>query len=416
MSLLFQLRTFCAALLCAAAGLASAPATAVTLEQAMSSADQTAPALRAQLLATQAAREDASAAGKLPDPRLVLGLQNLPIQGEDRGRLGADGMTMQMVGLMQEVPNRARRNAEVAMAGAAVELSEAEYRVRQLEVRLATAEAWLEVHQREQQLALFDELYEQNRLLEAAVQARLAGGQGSLAEQPVARMERLLLDDRRDRLSSDLAVARAELRSWIGELADQPTAGDWPSWPVSVERYRARIPEQPTLALYEPMGRERQASVNLAQADKRPDWSWEVGYQRRASGFNDMVSMQVTVGLPVFPGSRQNRRLAAREFELANVEQDREAARLRLVQQLEAMVAEHQRTERALERTVHSIEPLAAERAELALADYRAGRGTLDALVSARQGHIETRLEQIERTAALALSRARLELTFGDQP
>lgn len=409
------LRPLGAALLCIMVGTAM-PVSAVTLEQALSSANQTAPALRAQRLAAQAAREDASAAGQLPDPRLVLGLQNLPIEGEDRGHLGADGMTMQMVGLMQEVPNRAKRTAERAMAGAAVDLSEAEYRVRRLDVRLATAEAWLEVHQREQQLELFDELYEQNRLLDAAVKARLAGGQGALAERPVASMERLLLDDRRDQLSSDLAVARTELRSWIGALAYQPTEGEWPHWPVSSERYRARLADQPTLALYEPMSRERQASVNLAQANKRPDWSWELAYQRRAAGFNDMLSMQVSVGLPVFPGSRQNRRLAAREYELANVEQDREAARLRLVQQLDSMLAEHQRLERTLELNLERLEPLAGERAELALADYRAGRGTLDSLISARREHIEIRLEQIGRTAALAISRARLELTFGDQP
>lgn len=391
-------------------------AAALTFEEALITAEQLSPGLQAQALSTRASREDSLAAGKLPDPRLVLGVQNLPVQGDDRGQLNADGMTMQMVGLMQEVPNRSRRAAEVAMAEAVTERSEAEFRLKRQEVRLAAAEAWLQVYKLEQQLKQFEPLYEQNKVLDATIDARIRAGQGVLADKPVAALERLMLDDRREQLLSELAQARAELRSWLGDEAAQPTDGPWPEWSIDPDRYRALLADQPELAMYRPLGRERQVSVALAAADKRPDWSWELAYQRRAAGLDDMVSVQVSVGLPVFPGSRQNRRLAAREMELSGLEYEREVMHRQLISELESSLAEHNRSARSLERIRQSQLPLAAERAELAFADYRGGRGTLDALVAARTQHIEARLDEIERTTALAISSARLQLRFGEQP
>ncbi len=394
----------------------SMQATALTFEEALATAEQTSPGLQSQSLTASAAREDSLAAGKLPDPRLVLGLQNLPVQGNDRGQLNADGMTMQMVGVMQEVPNRSRRAAERALAEASIERSEAEYRVMRLNVRLATADAWLQVHKLEQQLAQFEALFEQNRVLAAAVDARIRAGQGMLADRPVAALERLMLDDRQDQLRSELAQARATLRNWTGDAAGQPTSGSWPQWRVAASDYWAQLNGQPALALYEPLGRERQASVALAAADKRPDWSWELAYQRRAAGLNDMMSVQVSVGLPVFPGARQNRRLAARELEVTGLAYERELILRELASELESALAERERAERALERIRGGQLPLAAERADLAFADYRGGRGTLEALVSARSQHIEARLDEIQRTAAVAASHARLQLNFGEQP
>lgn len=391
-------------------------AAALTFEEALSTAEQTSPGLKAQSLSTRASREDSLAAGKLPDPRLVLGLQNLPVQGDNRGQINADGMTMQMVGLMQEVPNRSRRAAELALAEASTERSEAEYRLMRLNVRLATADAWLQVHKIERQLAQFGALFEQNRVLAAAVDARIRAGQGMLADRPVAALERLMLDDRQDQLHSDLAQARATLRSWAGDAAGQPTSGSWPQWHVDASLYRAQLNQQPALALYQPLGRERQAGVALAAADKRPDWSWELAYQRRAAGLNDMMSVQVSIGLPVFPGARQNRRLAARELEVTGLAYERELILRELIRELESALAERERAERALERIRGGQLPLAAERAELAFADYRGGRGSLEALVSARSQHIEARLDEIERTAAVAVSHARLQLNFGEQP
>jgi outer membrane protein TolC len=102
------------------------------------------PSLQARQEQASAARSAVIPAGELPDPRLNLGVQNLPIEGTDRWSMNRDFMTMQ-VGLSQEVPNRDKRKARET-AQATVERADAEALFERLKVRAATAQAWVAVH------------------------------------------------------------------------------------------------------------------------------------------------------------------------------------------------------------------------------------------------------------------------------
>ncbi len=134
-------------------------ASALTLDQALSLAEQDAPSLEAQAANVQAARSAAIPAGELPDPKLKLGLQNLPIEGDARWQVGQEAMTMQMVGVMQDVPNRAKRRARVEAAQARVALADAQQTIERLSVRQKTAEAWIVGFAVQQKLSLFQQLY-----------------------------------------------------------------------------------------------------------------------------------------------------------------------------------------------------------------------------------------------------------------
>lgn len=113
-------------------------------EEALRIAERSLDDLAAQSAGVDAARSAARAAGRLPDPKLAFGIDNLPATGPDQWRLDRDFMTMRKVGLMQDFPNGARRHAEVAAAGAAVDEAEAQRRVRLLAVRTGAALAWLD--------------------------------------------------------------------------------------------------------------------------------------------------------------------------------------------------------------------------------------------------------------------------------
>src|SRR3546814_3954145 len=111
-------------------------------------------------------------------------------------------MTMQMVGVMQDVPNRAKRRARVEAAQASVALANAQQTVERLGVRQATAEAWIASFAVEQKLSLFKQLYSENQLLSRAVQARIAGGRSEehTSELPVTNAHlvcRLLLEKKK---------------------------------------------------------------------------------------------------------------------------------------------------------------------------------------------------------------------------
>src|SRR2546423_3263734 len=97
--------------LCAALALAALSARAQTLplQEAQRRALERSRQLVAQDSAVRSSREMAVAAGQLPDPVLKAGIDNLPINGEDRFSLTRDFMTMRRIGVMQELTRGQKR-------------------------------------------------------------------------------------------------------------------------------------------------------------------------------------------------------------------------------------------------------------------------------------------------------------------
>jgi cobalt-zinc-cadmium efflux system outer membrane protein len=392
--------------------LLSQPAAALTLNEALRQAEREAPSLTAQTAQVEAARSSAIPAGALPDPKLLLGLQNVPIEGDNRGRFDREPMTMQMIGVMQEVPNRAKRRARVEVAEAVVERATLAQQVELLKVRRETALAWISARAVEEKLALFKTLYGENRLLDKAVRARLAGGRGQAADSIAPKQEAALLAEQEDLLLQSQAQQRAALRRWIGSRADEPLSGPLPNWPVDAQHYRHNLQRHPELALFEPMTDEAQAEIRQAVADKQPDWSWQLAYQKRDEAFGDMLSVQFSVDLPLFVGTRQNPRIAAKQAKLNQLEAEREAAEREHAQQLSDDLADYQRLDRALRRSQDSLVPLAEEKVALSLADYRSGANELASVIAARRELIETRLKHIDFAQQRALTSARLYFAY----
>lgn len=403
-------------LLLAAGIWAPLPALALSFDAALQLAEQHTPILQARAEQVEAARYAAVPAGELPDPKLLLGLQNVPLEGDGRYRLNEDGMSMQMIGLMQDVPSRAKRQAEIALASAGLGRAEGERAAQRLLVRQAVAQAWLLLHGVERKRQQLEALVEENRLLAQSVEAQLAGGSAPLVRAVAPRQEQALLDERLDELVAQRQQLRAALRRWLGEAGEQPLQGEPPRWGFDPHAYRQRLAEHPQLALYQPLSAEAAASLQAAVAERQPDWSWELGYQRRGQAYGDMLSLQLSIDLPVFGATRQTPRIAASQARLNALEAERQAFADELAQQLSDELAEHERLWRALDRTRRTLLPLADERLALSMSAYRAGSGELDEVLAARRERIEQQLREIDLTTQLAVLEARLHLAYGEQP
>jgi len=389
-------------------------AAALTLDEALQLAENNAPSLTAQDAKIQAASSAAIPAGELPDPKLLLGVQNYPIGGPDRWSIDQDFMTMQMVGVSQEMPNSAKRKARIEVADAAIDRAAAERRVERLKVRQATALAWINSYSVERKDALFQDFYKENRLLADTVRAQIAGGRAQPADAVTPKQEAAQLEEQQDDLIRQRAQARAALKRWIGPAANDKPVGRLPEWPVEASGYSHKLQHHPELAAFAPMTREAQAKVREAEAEKQSDWSWELDYQRRGREFGDMVSVQFSWDLPLFPDSRQNPKIAAKHAELNQLEAEREALSREHTQQLEDQLADYDRLNRAVHRTQDSLLPLAKEKVELSMASYRSGKGDLSSVVAARRELIEARLKQIDVEEQRALTSARLYFAYGE--
>jgi outer membrane protein TolC len=385
---------------------------AISFEAALKRALQESPMLAASAARIDAARSAAIPAGELPDPKLALGIDNLPLDGPDRFSLTRDFMTMRRIGVMQEVPNRAKRDARASAGQARTALAEAEAAIVRSTVKRETALAWIARYEIERQLVRIDALAQENRLLDAAVRARLAGGQGRASEIVAPRQEAALIEERRDALTARREQAIAALKRWVGAAADEALEGTAPDWPIEPDQLTHRLRHHPELAAFGPQGWVLDAEAAEAEAARKPDWSVALSYQLRGPQFSNMAGVEVSFDLPLFSGTRQEPRIAAKRAERTALNAEREALLREHAAQLASDLADYQRLSRALTRQREVLLPLAAEKVELTMAAWRGGKGELADLVAARRERIDAELKLIELEGERLQMAARLFFTY----
>lgn len=413
-SLCWNARRSLAALLSLSIGAFAAPARAtLSFDEALAAAEARAPELTARRRAIDAAEDSRRAADSLPDPKLVLGLDNVPVDGPDRWSLDRDFMTMRRIGVMQDVPNAAKRRARADLAAATAEREKATFTVDRLTLRRDAALAWLGRYYLERKLALFEELDRENRTLIATAQARLAGGQGMAADLTMARLDVAVFADRRDDLTRELTRTKATLARFVGDAADEALAGNPPRFGIDAAQLRSQLHLHPELAVFDPMAAQATAETQEAQAAKRPDWGVELAYQKRGEPFSNMASLQFSFDLPLFGASRQDPRIAAKLAEEARVASEREAMRRKHAEDLEGWLADYAAVSEKLHRGRDTVVPLAREKADLMLAAYRASKASVTQALSARRELIEASIRVIELEAELAAIGAKLTYLYG---
>jgi cobalt-zinc-cadmium efflux system outer membrane protein len=385
----------------------------LSFEAALRIATRSSPDIVVQTTSVEAARSASVAAGRLPDPKLAVGIENVPATGAEQWSLTRDFMTMRKVGLMQEVPNGAKREARAAEANAAVARAEAERLVSILTVRRDTALAWLNRYYLERRGALFDELDRENQLFAQAVQAQFAAGRNMPADVVAPRQEAAEIADRRDELAGEIARSRAVLKRWVGVAAEESLAGEPPALILDSGHLREHVHEHPDLAVFVPLTQMAQAEVHEAEAMKRPDWGVELAYGRRGAAFSDMVSLQFTLDLPLFTKTRQDPQIQAKRQELTRVETQRDVMLRDHTQELEAALAEYDVVVRQLTRLRDVHLPLAREKVDYQFASYRAGKADLTSVLAARRELIDQRLRQIELQSKHARTAASLYYFYG---
>ncbi len=402
-------------LLACAVGLApTAHARDLSFSDALQRAATDGPTIVARSAALEAATRGIGPAGALADPELVLAIENVPVTGADRYRLDRDEMTMQRVGIMQEMPSFAELGARRAMARAEAERAGAGVELGRLEARLGAAQAWIGLYYAERRVALLERLAREAHASAEAARARLGAGAGSVDEAIAAEVEAARFEDRGAEAAAYVVAMRAELRRWIGDAANAPLTDEAPSFVIDDEMLRQHLRRHPALAAYEAESDVAQAGLRMARAERWPDWSWELSYGRRDPALEDMASVEVRVGLPLFQAWRQGPLIDARRADVARAGAEREATVREHEAMLEAGLAQHAALASSVARARDVRLPLSRQRAEAAAGAFAAGNASTSALIGARRDALEAELDLIALEERLALTGAALTLQYAE--
>jgi outer membrane protein TolC len=392
------------ALVCWMPSVAAAQAPALTLERALQLAEQRSRQLPAQDAAATAAREMAVAAGQLADPTLKAGINNLPIDGPDRFSLSRDFMTMRSVGVMQELTRADKRRARADRFEREAELAAAARSAALAALRRDTAQAWLERHFQQRVRELLQVQRQEAALQIDAAQAAFRGGRAAQADVFAARAAVAQIDERLKQADQQVAVATTRLARWVGDAAALPL-GTPPALSLpDAAALDARLVHHPEIALAARQEAIARAEADIAERNRRADWSVELMFSQRGSAYSNMVSVNVSVPLQWDRKNRQDRELAAKLALVDQARAQREEAERAHAAEVHGWIEEWRGRRERLAHYDSALLPLAGQRTQAALAGYRGGSGPLGAVLEARRMEIDLRIERLRiemETAAL---------------
>ncbi len=394
-------------------------AAGLTLEQAQQRALARSRAIPAQDAAIAAARELAVAAGRLPDPVLRAGIDNLPVSGADRYNIGTDFMTMRRIGVMQELTASDKRRLRAAGMEGAADKAAAEKDVEVVRIERDTAQAWIDLYFARQMDNLIRQQVGQADLDLQAAEAAYRAGKGSQGDVFAARSRIGAAQDKVDESDTRVRTARLALARWVGPDVDVAPAGlpDIDRIRLDPDALDTQLAHHPDIAVLDREEAVARTEARLAEANRHPDWTVEVSLQQRGQGYSNMVSVGVSLPLQWDRKHRQDRELAAKILQADRIRDEREERLRAHTAEVRAMLDEWRSIRARLARYRRELVPLALDQSAAVLAAYRGGKAALAEVLAARRNELDVRLQALQLDAEAARRWAQLNfLTPSNHP
>jgi len=371
------------------------------------------PAVIASQSRALALQEQAVADGQLPDPKLTVGVWNVPL---DDFSMKKEGSSQFRSGIKQSFPRgqtlryRQKRTEWLGKA------EQAQTKFAEQEIRRDVRQTFLELYYQERATHIIEGSRKLFKQLAAITRAHYATGRVNQQDVLQAQLELSRLEDRATKISEQSDVQRARLSRWIGETAWQPLTPGFPELPQpkSPTRLQASLAQHPAIESATARVEANQQMVKAAREQYKPGFDVGVEYRKRfgndADGSDrpDMMAAMVTLDLPLFPEKRQDRRLAASQQQTEAAIQTREQ---KLREMRRTLKSDYARWLRLGEQQALYREQLlreSKENAQAALLSYQSGINEFNTLMRARITELDVRLQALRIRVDRAKTQARL--------
>ncbi|MEK0267516.1 TolC family protein [Stenotrophomonas rhizophila] len=382
------------------------PAAPLTLDDALARVAQYHPDLRlaqAQRPVWEARRD---AAGLSPPLTVGVELENALGSGDARGFDAAE-VTVTLAGVLER---GGKLDARRAVAQANLDSLAPQRETARLDLMAEVARRYLAVTDARQQLRIAETDIEQRRRAVAAARLRLQAGASpeSVLLTAQAMLAQAELD--RDRARQMDQSARAALSAlWrqrepgfdvvTGDPMQLPALQDFAALADELQR-------TPELAVLAGERRIREAQVQLARTQARPDISWQVGV-RNSRDTRD-TSLVAGFSLPLGSVRRADPEIRAAEAELALNSVERESRALQLYATLAEAHGRYLTSRLEVTRMARDVLPQLQRAENAAEKAWRAGAISYMEWAQLQAMRIDARQRQLE--AAIAAQTALIEL------
>ena len=324
---------------------ASVNAAELTLARAERLALDEAPWLSHHRQHAERARHRVTYEAELPDPQLVVGAQNVPV---DSFSFSEEPMTMVTLGVRQAFPPGDTRALRAQQAERTADREHAAYEQERRETLRQVRELWFEREYIESALRLLAQIRELRERDLKAAEGRYRAATASQQNIYQARQDLARVELRAAQLTAELERTKARLTRLIGPAADDPLPTQAVTLSISNQPFSAQ--HHPLLEMAQADYAAAQVGVDIARQGYKPGMALNVAYGARQDR-SDMVTALVTFDLPIRTGNRQDPRVAEMQAHASAVEFDVENRKRELEARYRAARAEHD----ALAHRIHIL-------------------------------------------------------------
>ena len=322
--------------------------------------------------------------GTLDDPKLTLGVTNLPT---DEFNFNTESMTQKEIGISQmfPFPGKLRLRSEIAQKEA--DASEKEYYDKKNEITEKVKTAYYELFFINKSI----EITEKNKgLLEQFIkiaETKYSVGQGIQQDILKAQVELSKIINELIKLEQQKETTQARLNTLLYRSPENPLGKpqeiEKTKFLFSLEELMKRAQaKRPALLGIRDIVEQYEKSYALAKKNYYPDFDFSLAYGQRDSlkfrginqGLPDMISATVTINLPVWRSRKLDKRVEETLADKRMAEEQYNSFKNEIYFNLKDIMAEVKKGESLLELYKTGIIPQAAQSLESAVAGYQVNK------------------------------------------
>ena len=357
------------------------PALKQNLSDLVQEALENNPGLEAAARRVLSAEKVIPQAGSLPDPKITLGLMNLPVNSFD---FNQEPMTGKQISVMQMFPFPGKLSLSADMA----EFEADAVKQQQIEIRnnivLMVKQNYYDLYAVDRALETVQKNKDLMVQMVQVVETKYATGSGLQQDVLRAQVELSKLEDDIIMWQNKRLAVVAKLNALLNRPSGTPLDTTLSGLALPGEQdfsYSQRDLEskRPLVRAWKERLGKSGTAVKLARKEAWPNFSVGVGYSQRDDLKNgakmyDFFSIAVTLDIPLFYGRKQGQKVAEKELDLEAVRADYRNVLNGILAEVESQKAELERNRKRVELYEGGIILQAEQSLESAQAGYQVGK------------------------------------------
>ncbi len=367
-----------------------------------------------------AARERASAAGALPDPKLRVELQDITMFGQQNPTLSPSRVGSTRYTLMQDVPWFGKRGLQREIATLDAEGATGRTMGTWADISSRIKSAYAQFYYIHQNQRLTSEILDLMGRLEKVAQARYAGGLAAQSDAIRAQVEQTNIRNELVVLESESRMTQARLNMLLARPANEPLANPerlraLPApakldFAALLDRIRGR---NPLLFADDARLRAAEKSRDLTHKDRYPDVTFGIAPVQYKNSVKEWEVM-FELNIPLQQSARRSREREA-EAMLSAARSRKDATSNQVQAELAESLSALDAARRIEMSIANSLLPQAELTYQAALAGYENGKVDFATLLDAQRQIRQAKQNQIKVQADAQVRLADIERLLGEE-